>query len=49
MSTQYYTNLHAYKMNINRYSGDIAGRFDIVSQMNKANEISNSQEYQTKF
>ena len=36
-------------MNINRYSGKIAGRFDIVSQMNKANEISNSQEYQPKF
>ena len=39
----------AYKTKINRNSGKTAGFFYIVFQMNKAKNISNFPEYQTKF
>jgi len=39
----------AYETKTNREIGKIARRFYIVFQMNKAREISNFQEYQTKF
>jgi len=39
----------AYETKINRNFGKIAWRFYIVFQMNKAREISDFREYQTKF
>jgi len=48
-STQYYRKVTSIRSGNNRNFRKIIGRFYIVSQINKAREISNFQEYQTKF